>query len=261
VQHPLILTLKKCPNLRTSDFDQINFMCYYIVKQEMDTRGIKNWPEDDRPREKLFKFGEHTLSNSELLAILLGTGHSGESAVDLGRRILNKFKNLRNLSHIDLNSWREFKGIGKTKLARIRAAIEIGRRFMTEERKIEGKISSPRGVAELVMPRMRDLKKEIFKVILLDAKNNIITTVEIEEGTVTQATPYIREIIFPALQNFAAGVICLHNHPSGDPQPSQEDREFTLRLKKATEVMQIKLVDHIIIGDNNYYSFAEVGII
>lgn len=227
----------------------------------MKARSIKNWPEDDRPREKLFKFGEHTLSNAELLAILLGTGNSGETAVDLARRILNRFKNLRNLAHTDLSSWRELRGIGRTKLARIRAAIEIGRRLIMEERKIEGKANSPRKVAELMMPRLRDLKKEVFKVLFLDAKNNIMKVGEVEEGTVSQANPYIREIIFQSLQNFAAGIICCHNHPSGDPQPSLEDKRFTCQLKEVAEIMQIKLVDHIIIGDNTYFSFAEKGLL
>jgi len=227
----------------------------------MMAQSIKNWPEDDRPIEKLFKFGEHTLSNTELLAILLGTGNTGESAVDLARRILNKFGSLRNLAHTDLSSWQEFKGIGRTKLARIRVAIEIGRRLITEERKVEGKASSPGRVAEFMMPRLRDLKKEVFKVLFLDAKNNIVKVMEVEEGTVSQANPYIREIIFHSLQNFAAGIICCHNHPSGDPQPSSEDKRFTYKLKEVAEAMQIKLVDHIIIGDNTYYSFAEKGLL
>jgi len=221
---------------------------------------IKNWPEEERPREKLLKFGEHNLTNTELLAILLRTGYKGKSAVDLAREILVAFGSFRNLSHTDQRDWKQFKGLGNTKLAQIKAAIEIGRRFISEEKQTKGnKIRSSQDAVDIFMPRMRDLKKEVFKVLLLNGKHQIINVLEITEGTVSSANPIIREIIAKVLQNFASSIICAHNHPSGDPEPSPEDKNFTKELKSASEIMQLNFLDHIIIGDNKYYSFADNG--
>lgn len=222
-------------------------------------KSIKNWPKDERPREKLLRQGEHTLTNTELLAILLRTGTKGQSAIDLARQILQKFKTFRNMSHTDISQWKEFKGLGSAKISQIKAAIEIGRRFLTEEKQPKVKIRNSKDTADIFIPRMRDLKKEVFKILLLDSHNTIIDTVEITEGTVTQANPIIREIISRALQNFASGLICVHNHPSGDTYPSKEDRDFTKGLYEAGKAMQINILDHIIIGDNKYYSFADSG--
>ena len=226
-------------------------------------QGIKGWPEDERPREKLLKLGEHTLSNTELLAILLRTGTKGESAIDLARKVVLKFKTFRNMSHTDIRDWKEFKGLGKAKIAQIKAAIEIGRRFLLKEKKRVGeKVKSSKEAADLMMPRMRDLKKELFKVLLLDSQNRIISTpVEIEEGTVNQASPAVREIIHQALQGFASSIICVHNHPSGNPSPSREDKDFTKQLVEAGNLVQVKVVDHIIIGDNIFFSFADHNLI
>jgi len=223
--------------------------------------GIKSWPKDDRPREKLLRNGEHTLSDSELLAILLRTGVKGQSAIDLARKVLQKFKTFRNMSHTDLSNWNEFKGLGTAKICQIKAAIEIGRRFREEEIKENKiKIKSSKDVVEILMPRMRDLKKEVFKVLLLNSQNSIIDIAEITEGTVNQAEPITREIFQKALQNFAVSVICVHNHPSGNPEPSLEDKNFTKNLVQAGKVLQIKVWDHIIIGDGKHYSFADEGI-
>jgi len=225
-------------------------------------KGIKEWPLEDRPREKLLLRGEHTLSDAELLAILLRTGNKGESALDLARRILGEFGTFRNMSHVHPSRWREFKGLGEAKIAQIRAALEIGRRFREEtlkERKV--KITSSRDVAEIYLPRMRDLKKEVFKVVFLNSKNFILHTREITEGTTDSAYPIIREIFSLAFQYFATGIICLHNHPSGDPSPSREDKEFTRRLKEVGEALQVRVLDHLIFGDNTYFSFADEGLI
>lgn len=218
---------------------------------------IKKWPKDERPRERLFKYGEHTLSNAELLAIIFGSGTRGMNAIELGREVLAYFKTLRNMSHTDLQEMRNFKGMGDAKIARLRASFELGRRFMVEEKKVSERIKNPKDVAAIFMPRLRDLKKEIFQVLLLDGKNQIIDIIEIEEGTVDAASPHIREIVLKALQKFAASIIAVHNHPSGDPEPSSEDITFTKNLKIACEAMQLNILDHIIIGDNRYYSFTE----
>ena len=222
---------------------------------------IKNWPEDERPREKLFKFGEHTLSDTELLAILFRTGSKGQSAVALDRSIIQEFKIFRNMSHTDIRRWKKFKGLGQAKIAQIKAAIEIGRRFGKEKIKEKKKISCAKEVADLLMPRMRDLKFEVFKVLFLDGQNQPINGIlDIEQGSITQASPVIREIMHKALENFAAALICAHNHPSGNPNPSQEDKDFTRELILAGKLLQIKVLDHIIFGNDTHFSFADEGL-
>ena len=230
-----------------------------IRQRKVYEKSIKNWPEDERPREKLFKSGEHTLSNTELIAILLHSGVKGQSAIDLSRKILSKFRTFRNMSHTDLRDWKEFKGLGPAKIAQIKAAMEIGRRFGEEQKEKRPKITSSKDLVEILLPRMRDLKKEVFKIALLDSQNSIIDIIETTEGTVNKADPIIREILQKALQHFAASIICVHNHPSGNPEPSREDREFTKDLCRAGKIIQINILDHIIIGDNICYSFADKG--
>ncbi len=224
--------------------------------------GIKSWPLDDRPREKLLRKGAAALSSSELLAILLGTGVQGESAIDLARRIMDKFGTFRNMSHTDARDWKEFKGLGPAKLAHIQAALEIGRRFREDEMNPQRqKISSAEEVVGIIMPQMRDLKKEVFKVIYLNSQNKIIEISDAAVGTVNHAVPIVREIMHTALQRFAAAIICVHNHPSGNIAPSPEDKKFTQELATAGRIMDIKVLDHIIIGDGNYFSFAGDGIL
>lgn len=225
---------------------------------------ISGWPKEDRPREKLLKHGEHTLTDSELLAIILRSGGKGINAADLARKILDKFKTFRNLSHTDPFQWKEFSGLGlgSAKIAQIKAAVEIGRRF--NEREIKDsrpKIESAADIAKILMPRMRDLKKEIFKVIFLNSQSRIIEIAESGEGTVNQVKPLLREIYHRALQYFAPFLICAHNHPAGDPRPSEQDKKFTRKLIAAGEILSIKTLDHIIIGNNNYFSFADEGLI
>lgn len=225
--------------------------------------GIAAWPDDDRPREKLFRLGEHRLSSVELLAILIGSGCQGEDALSLARRIWQRFgQSLREMSHVDPLAWREFKGIGPAKLARIRAALELSRRYGEEGARLpKKKAAGPREVSALLMPRMRDLRKEVFKVVCLDGRNQIIAIHEITEGSPNSANPLMREIIAMALSSFAAGLIAVHNHPSGDPEPSREDRAFTRRLQEVCQAMSIGLLDHLVIGDQKYYSFSEAGLL
>jgi DNA repair protein RadC len=223
--------------------------------------GIKSWPQDDRPREKLLKKGANALSNSELLAILLRTGVKGVSAIDLARRIIDKFGTFRNMNHTDMREWNEFKGLGPAKIAQIQAALEIGRRFReVEVLPPKQKIASAPDVVNIIMPQMRDLKKEVFKVVYLNSNNKIIEIADTAVGTVNCAMPIVREIIHAALQKFAAAIICIHNHPSANIAPSPEDKKFTQELNAAGKLMDIKVLDHIIIGDGNYFSFADEGI-
>lgn len=223
---------------------------------------IKRWPQDDRPREKLFRNGEHTLANSELLAIILRTGVKGRSALDLARSVLQKFKTFRDIGRAEVCDWKEVKGLGYAKIAQVKAAIEIGRRLKEEKiREKRTKIKSSQDVAEILLPRMQDLKKEVFKILLLNSQNRIIDIIEAEEGTVHQAKPIIREIFQKALQQFAVFIICIHNHPSGNPRPSPEDIEFTQELSRAGETLLLECLDHIIIGNGRYFSFSDEGLL
>ena len=225
------------------------------------TAGIKSWPQDDRPREKLLKKGAGALSNSELLAILLRTGVKGVSAIDLARKMLAKFGTFRNMSHSDDRDWKEFKGLGPAKIAQIKAALEIGRRFREDEvLPSKQKIATAKEVVDIIMPQMRDLKTEVFKVVYLNSNNKIIDIADAAYGTVNQAAPIVREIIHSALQKFAAAIICVHNHPSANIAPSAEDKKITGELSAAAKLLGIRMLDHIIIGDGNYFSFADEGV-
>ena len=224
--------------------------------------GINNWPEDDRPREKLLKKGAGALSNSELLAILLRTGTAGTSAIDLARNILKKFGTFRGMVHTDIRDWDEFKGLGWAKIAHIQAALEIGRRFREDEVSAgKQKIAGAKEIVDIVMPQMRDLKTEVFKVVFLDTNNRIIDIADTTVGTVDQAFPIVREIIHAALQKFAKSIICVHNHPSAELAPSTEDKRFTHDLYGAGKLMEIKILDHIIIAGDKHFSFADEGLL
>ena len=224
--------------------------------------GIRNWPRDDRPREKLLRKGPGALTNSELLAILLRTGVAGTSAIDLARQIVEKFGNFRNMSHTDMREWKEIKGLGPAKIAQIMAALEIGRRFREDEALIvKQKIASAQDIIEIILPQMRDLKTEVSKVVYLNSDNRIIDISDAALGTVNHAMPIIREIFHSALQKYAAAIICIHNHPSGNTTPSPEDKTFTMELTAAGKLMGIKVLDHIIIGGDSFYSFANDGVL
>jgi DNA repair protein RadC len=232
------------------------------VTEKNKSKGIKSWPQDDRPREKLLKRGAGALSNSELLAILLRTGVKGVSAIDLARQIIDKYGTFRNMIHTDMREWKEFKGMGPAKIAQIQAALEIGRRFRdVEVRSSKQKIAAAKDIVSIIMPQMRDLKTEVFKVVYLNSNNRIIDISDATTGTVNLAMPIVREIIHAALQKFAAAIICVHNHPSANITPSPEDKKFTQELSAAGKLMGIKVLDHIIIGDGNYFSFADEGIL
>jgi len=231
-------------------------------QRKLYEKSIKNWPEDDRPREKLLKNGANALSNSELLAILLRTGTNGSSALDLARKVMKKFSTFRNMVHTDARDWKEFKGLGSAKIAHVQAALEIGRRYREDE-VITGKqkITSAKDIVNIVMPQLRDLKTEVFKVVFLNTDNRIIDISNTAVGTIDEAFPIVREIIHAALQKFAKSIICVHNHPSANITPSAQDKEFTKELSDAGKSLDIKVLDHVIIGDGQYYSFADEGLI
>ena len=225
-----------------------------------DTRkpsGIATWSEDDRPREKLFRLGAKHLSDSELLAVILRIGVEGKSAIDLGQEIKARFKTWRNMADVDIAEWKQIKGLGITKISQILAAIEIGQRIQSEKSKQDVLIKDAKQLAEIFLPRMRDEKKESFWVVLLDGKNKIKDEMELAKGTVNEVSTYVREVLMTGLRGAAASFAIIHNHPSGNPEPSNNDLQLTRELVFAGQALKIKVQDHLIIGDDRYYSFAE----
>ena len=231
-----------------------------MSQEQKYSTAICQWPKEDRPRERMMQYGEQALSNSELLAILLRTGTKGQSALDLARKDIHKLKTFRNMSHTDTRDWLEFKGVGTAKIAQVKAALEIGRRFREDETRLERpQIKSAKDIVDILMPQMRDLKKEVFKVVFLNSQNRVIAIEDLEEGTVNHAAPIIREIFQRALQHFAVSIICVHNHPGGDATPSAEDKTFTHKLMESGKVIGVNVLDHIIIGNEKFHSFIDRG--
>ena len=230
----------------------------------MSSNAIKDWPEDERPREKLLKRGAAALSDAELLALVLRTGDAaaGKSAIDLGRELLERFDgNLRELAKAELNELQQIKGLGLAKAASIKAAFTLGSRFQARRLETLERFTSPAQVFDFFHHELRDNRKELFLILLLDGKNRITRKVQVSEGSLNQSIVHPREVFAPAVRESAAAVIFIHNHPSGDPAPSREDREITGRLKEAAEILGIKVLDHIIIGDGSYFSFVESGLL
>ena len=226
--------------------------------------GIKSWPEADRPREKLMQHGVSALSEAELLALILGSGDagSGRSALDLGRELMLRFKTLRSLADASCSEIQRVKGIGPAKATCILAALSLARRIREKEgRPIESltRFTSASQVFEHLNHEFRDRHKEQFMALLLDGKNRIITRAQISEGSLNQSIVHPREVFNAAVRQSAAAMILLHNHPTGDPTPSPEDLEVTRRLSEAGQLMGIRVLDHIIIGEDRFYSFAENG--
>jgi len=224
--------------------------------------GIKEWPEDERPREKMLKQGVASLTNAELLALIIRTGDTAtkKSAIDLGREIISRFgDNLRELGSADLSEICAIKGMGPAKATGIKAAFTLASRFQARRLEHLDRFTSPRQVFDYFHHEFRDSRKEYFLVLLLDGKNRIIRRVQISEGSLNQSIVHPREVFVPAVKESAAAVILVHNHPTGDPAPSSEDIAITRRLREAGDIMGIKVLDHIIVGDGEYVSFVEKG--
>ena len=222
---------------------------------------IKDWPEDERPREKLIKFGPRYLSDSELLALLIGSGSSGITAVDMAKKLLKDKQNLMNLAASGIVELTRMKGIGSARGARILAAIELGRRIEKGSDEDRIRVKSPEEVVKHQLPEFRGLKKELFKVILLDSGNRIIRDVTITQGTLNASIVHPREVFKAAVDYLAAGIIIIHNHPSGEPIPSKEDRQVTLQLVQSGQIMGIPVLDHIIIAGSRFFSFSKEGLL
>lgn len=223
---------------------------------------IKQIPLQERPREKLIKLGPQALSNSELMAIVLRVGSKKDTAITLSQKILNhEERGLRNIADTNIDLLLEFHGISHAKAAQLMAAVELGRRVSRIDIDDRFKVTSPQDIANYLMEDLRYLKKEHFKIITLDTKNKILDICTISIGSLNSSIVHPREVFHEAVKKSAASIILIHNHPSGETQPSREDISITKRLIEAGELMGIKVLDHIIIGDGVYLSFKEENII
>lgn len=231
-------------------------------EKNIDKLSIKNWSEDDQPREKLMKLGRQVLSDAELLAILIGSGNRNESAIDLCKRILHQSdNNINQLAKLSVNDLMKFRGIGEAKAISIIAAMELGRRRKKEDIIVKTSITSSQHLYEYIKSTLEDLPHEEFWIILLTRANKIIDKQLIGRGGISETTADIKLIFKKSIESLASGIILAHNHPSGNLKPSQSDINLTNKIVEASKLMDIKILDHLIIGDGNYYSFADEGII
>lgn len=233
------------------------------VKLELDKRyTIKDLPLSERPREKLISHGVEALSNAELLALIIKIGNLEETAVEVAQKILSRDnRGIAYLSDVTLEELMEVKGIGQSKASQILAAIEIGKRLNRIGPQDKIKVSSPMVLVNLLMDEMRYLCKEYFKIAILDTKNQILAIENISIGTLNASIVHPRDVFKIAIKRNANSIILIHNHPSGDPNPSNEDISITNRLIDAGNLIGIKVLDHIIIGDNKYISFKEKNLV
>ena len=229
----------------------------------MGKLSIKEWAEEDRPREKLLLKGPSALSNSELLAILIGSGNREMSAVELGKRILqqagNDLNQLGKMGVSDLT--RQFKGIGPAKAITLIAALELGRRRKSIEGKVKKKITSSHDAYHFLFPILSDLNHEETWALLTDRSNQVVTTMQVSRGGISGTVVDVRLVLREALNHYASGIILGHNHPSGNSHPSPQDTQITKKLKEAAQWMDISLLDHIIVCGDHYFSYADEGII
>lgn len=224
---------------------------------------IKDLPTEERPRERLHRYGAQVLSDVELLVVLIRTGTRAESALGIAQRILKGDGGKSGLAYVVDSSVEELskiKGIGPAKAIQIKAAVELGRRISSYDRREQITITSPLDVKDLLMEEMRFLEKEHFKTILLNIKNHVISVEDISIGSLNSSIVHPREVFKPAIRRSSASVLLVHNHPSGDPTPSKEDIEVTGRLVEAGKILGINVLDHIIIGNNHIISLKEKGL-
>jgi len=223
---------------------------------------ISRWSLDDKPREKLLLKGNHALSDAELLAILIGSGSRNESAVDLSKRILSAAQNnLNQLARFSISDLQKFKGIGEAKAITIAAALELGKRRRLEKAMELPKITNSQSVYEILQPLIGDLQHEEFWVLYLNQSNKLLDKWFAGKGGITSSMVDIRLILKKALELSATGIILAHNHPSGNNQPSQSDKDLTAKIKSAASYMDIRIIEHLIITEKLYFSFADEGLL
>jgi DNA repair protein RadC len=232
--------------------------CYAEGMADAGT-GIRRWPAEDRPRERLYHKGAESLADAELLAIQLGSGLPGRSAVDIARDLLTRYGSLPGLAGRGVAELALVRGVGPVKAVRLAATFEITRRLRSRNGGGRVVLGSPEQVFARYGPLMEDLKKEIFRVALLDAQNGLLRDVVISEGTLSASLVHPREVFKPAILESAASIILLHNHPSGDPTPSREDLRLTRQLMECSELMDLRIHDHVIIGRERFISLAQRG--
>jgi len=221
---------------------------------------ITDWPIEQRPREKLLAQGSHTLSDAELLAIFLRTGIRGKTAVDLSEELLHGFSGLRQLLKADITTFCEHPGLGSAKYAQLQAVLEMARRYLFEGLQRGDSLNSPQETRQYLSGQLRDYPHEVFAVLFLDQRNRVICYEEMFRGTIDGASVYPREVVKKSLEHNAAAVIFAHNHPSGVAEPSQSDERITQRLKDALSLVDIRVLDHFVVGDE-VVSFAERGLL
>lgn len=221
---------------------------------------ISAWAEEDRPREKMMLKGRQTLTDAELLAILLGSGTVGESAVSLARRLLSAVdNNLHELGKRSIHDLKRFKGVGEAKAIAIAAALELGRRRQLSDLRERPKIGSSRDAFQAIAPLLTDLSHEEFWLLLLNKANEVMARERLSTGGMSGTVVDIKMVFKCALDARASGIIAVHNHPSGNLQPSMADQELTRRLRRAGEMLDLPLLDHLIVSERGYYSFADEG--
>lgn len=221
---------------------------------------LRDIPKEERPRERMLQFGAQVLSNSELIAILLRTGTVAESAVGLAQRVLAEAGGLRNLVNLRTEQLTNIKGIGVAKALQVQAGIELGRRLAQSELDPAEIVRSPQDVARYVMEDLRYLQKEHFVCLFLNTKNHVIAQETLSIGSLNASIVHPREVFRAAIERGSYALICIHNHPSGDPTPSPEDLEMTHRLVEAGNIIGIDILDHLIIGEQKYVSLKEQGL-
>lgn len=221
---------------------------------------IRNWPAEERPRERLLEHGASSLTDAQLLAIFLRTGVAGRSAVDLARVLLNEFGGLRALLEADLRSFSSHPGLGPAKYAQLQAVLEMSRRHLAEHLRNDSVLESPAAVREYLVAQLRHEKHEVFGCLFLDSKHRVLAYEALFQGTIDSASVYPRQVVKRALAHNAAALILCHNHPSGVAEPSQADRVLTLRLKEALSLIDVQVLDHFIIGEGLPVSMVEHGL-
>ncbi|MDF2657853.1 MAG: repair protein RadC [Paenibacillus sp.] len=236
---------------------------FFVERGEMmesSAYTLRNVPQEERPRERMLQAGAQALSNAELLAILLRTGTINESAVSLAQRLLNEAGGLRQLVEMSTAQLTKLKGIGSAKALQIQAGIELGRRIARTVQPETVTIRSPQDVSLLLTEELRYLQKEHFVCLFLNTKNHVIGQETLSIGSLNASIVHPREVFLAAIKRSSASIICVHNHPSGDPTPSPEDIEITRRLVEAGAVIGIDVLDHVIIGDRSSISLKELGL-
>jgi len=223
--------------------------------------GIRDWPEDERPREKLLSKGAKSLSEAELLAIFLRTGAPGKSAVDVARGLIKRFGSLTELLSASQKKLCEAPGLGPAKYAQLQAVLEMARRALDEKIRAGDALNSPKAVRDYLRLALSGSEHEVFTGIFVDAQNRVLAVEELFRGTLSQTSVFPREVVKRALHHNAAGVIFAHNHPSGVAEPSGSDQALTAALKKSLALVDVKVLDHFIVGKSEIMSFAERGLL